>query len=196
MMSHDLNSYFFKIRGSILLLGTKDEFPEIRGIKLLTEEMIDLVQHSVALADAGLVIDKKHKVNLGHLVRDVAVRHLPEGIALVQGQLQSVMADEIKLIQIFQNLFDNAVEHGNPTTVEVQRYDSKEGVRIVVINDGKPIRTDSRPKVFQRGFTTKDKRKGYGLSIVKKLVEAHGWQIKLADTPETAFEILIPNAAG
>ena len=196
MMSHDLSSYFFKIRGSILLLGSNDEFPEIRGIKLLTEVMIDLVQHSVALADAGLVIDKKHKVNLDHLVRDIAMRYLPEGIALMQGPLQSVMADEIKLIQIFQNLFDNAVEHGSPTTVEVQRYDSKKGVRIVVANDGKSIPIDSRPKVFQRGFTTKDKRKGYGLSIVKKLVEAHGWQIKLVDTPETAFEILIPSAAG
>ena len=195
MMSHDLNSYFFKIRGSILLLGTKGELPEIHEIKLLIEEMSELVQHSVVLADAGLTIDRKEKVNLARLVRDIAVRHLPAGIALVEGPLQSVMADEIKLIQIFQNLFRNAVEHGSPTTVEVQRYDSGEGIRIVVSNDGKPIPNDLRPNVFQKGFTTKEKGKGYGLSIVKKLVEVHGWQIKLVDTPETAFEILIPSAA-
>ena len=194
-MSHDLNNSFFKISASILLLGSQGEIPEIHRIKLLTKEMSDLVQHSVALADAGLVIDKKHKVNLTHLVRDVAVRHLPEGIALVQEPLLSVMADEVKLIQIFQNLFRNAVEHGSPTTVEVRRRDSMEGVRIVVANDGKPIPTESRPNIFQRGFTTKGKRRGFGLSIVKKLVEAHSWQIELVDTPETAFEILIPKNA-
>ncbi len=195
-MSHDLNTYFFKFRGLVHLLESKDEIPEIRRIQLLIAEMSNLVQHSVILADAGLVIDKKHKVDLAHLVRDVAVRHLPEGIAIVQGPLLSVMADEISLIQIFQNLFENAVEHGTPKTVEVQRHDSMDGVRIVVANDGKQIPNDSRPKVFQSGFTTKGKSRGFGLSIVKKLVEAHGWQIRLVDTPETAFEILIPSAAG
>ncbi len=194
-MSHDLNNYFFKIRGLVHLLESKGENPEIHGIQLLMAEMSNLIQHSIALADAGLVIDKKQKIDLAHLVHDVAARHLPEGIALVQGSLLSVMADEIKLLQIFQNLFRNAAEHGSPTTVEVQRYNSEEGIRIVISNDGKPIPNDLRPNVFQRGFTTKEKGKGYGLSIVKKLVEAHGWQIKLIDTPETAFEILIPNAA-
>ncbi|MHA2370724.1 MAG: ATP-binding protein [Candidatus Hodarchaeales archaeon] len=34
---------------------------------------------------------------------------------------------------------------------------------------------------------------GLGLAIVKKIVEAHGWTIRLADTPATTFIIQIPN---
>ncbi|MHA2231608.1 MAG: ATP-binding protein, partial [Candidatus Hodarchaeales archaeon] len=59
------------------------------------------------------------------------------------------------------------------------------------INDGTPIPALHRSQIFRRGFTTK-KGGGMGLSIVKKLIEAHDWKITLEDGPETTFRIWIP----
>ncbi|MHA2232122.1 MAG: ATP-binding protein, partial [Candidatus Hodarchaeales archaeon] len=58
--------------------------------------------------------------------------------------------------------------------------------------DGTPIPDENRAKIFQRGFTTKEDGGGLGLTIVKKLIEAHGWQIAFEETPETTFSIHIP----
>ncbi len=48
-------------------------------------------------------------------------------------------------------------------------------------------------EAFESTFTTKERESIHGLTIVKKLVDAHGWKIRLADKQEKAtFEILIP----
>ena len=100
--------------------------------------------------------------------------------------------DREKVVQIFQNLLENAVIHGNPHRIEVRRHKAKDGMTIVVTNDGQPIPQKDRQVVFRRGFPTKNKSSGLGLAIVQKLVEAHGWKITLDNTRETAFRILIP----
>ncbi|MDZ7746371.1 MAG: ATP-binding protein [Halobacteriales archaeon] len=44
--------------------------------------------------------------------------------------------------------------------------------------------------MFEHGHTTADSGTGYGLSIVSEIIEAHGWEISLADTETgTRFEI-------
>jgi signal transduction histidine kinase len=64
--------------------------------------------------------------------------------------------------------------------------------RIQVTNDGKIIPEIQRSKIFLRGFTTSKSGQGYGLAIVKRLVEAHGWTITLLNGKEITFEIEIP----
>ncbi|MCK5305435.1 MAG: HAMP domain-containing histidine kinase [Candidatus Heimdallarchaeota archaeon] len=48
-------------------------------------------------------------------------------------------------------------------------------------------------KVFDRGYSTKKGSTGLGLSIVKKIIEGHGWTISI-DTKKnrTNFRITIP----
>ncbi|MFQ5977877.1 MAG: sensor histidine kinase [Candidatus Heimdallarchaeota archaeon] len=102
--------------------------------------------------------------------------------------------DREKLAQVFQNLFENAVIHGQPRQIGVRRLDLAEGITLLITNDGAPIPDEDRSKIFQRGFTTKEEGGGLGLAIVEKLVKAHGWDISLDETPETTFRIFIPTS--
>ncbi|MFW9768273.1 MAG: sensor histidine kinase, partial [Candidatus Thorarchaeota archaeon] len=109
-----------------------------------------------------------------------------------QSELPTIRADERKVAQVFRNLFDNAIQHGRPDKIDVSLIDEGSRFLITVSNDGKAIPDVVREKVFLRGFTTSKTGKGFGLAIVKRLVEAHGWSIKLLESRTTAFEITIP----
>ncbi|MDV7351321.1 PAS domain-containing protein [Halorubrum distributum] len=56
----------------------------------------------------------------------------------------------------------------------------------LVADDGTGIDPDHRESVFESGFTTRADGTGYGLDIVREVVESHGWRVELrapADDP-------------
>jgi signal transduction histidine kinase len=78
--------------------------------------------------------------------------------------------------------------------VSVSRTEKKGKIVISISNDGILINEKLIEKVFDRGYSTKKVSTGLGLSIVKKIVEGHGWDISI-DTKEklTNFRITIPS---
>ena len=60
-----------------------------------------------------------------------------------------------------------------------------------VEDDGPGIDTDERKSVFEAGYSPSAEGTGFGLSIVKQVTEAHGWNICVTDGAEggTRFEI-------
>jgi signal transduction histidine kinase len=98
----------------------------------------------------------------------------------------------MKITQVFRNLLDNAVKHGKPSKIEVRLEERAGNYCIIVRNDGKKIPEAIRPKIFLKGFTTSKSGQGFGLTIVKRIVDAHDWTIQLSSVGETSFEILIP----
>jgi PAS domain S-box-containing protein len=117
----------------------------------------------------------------------------------------TVQADEARLQRVFENLFRNAVEHGS-TSSRTQSDDaiehSESGVTIrvgelpsgdgfYVADTGPGIPEDERDSVFERGHTTAEDGTGFGLSIVREIVEAHGWNISVVESTDggARFEI-------
>jgi signal transduction histidine kinase len=60
-----------------------------------------------------------------------------------------------------------------------------------VEDDGPGIAPEDRPHVFERGFTTDAAGTGFGLAIVQRIVEAHGWDVQVTEsaTGGARFEI-------
>lgn len=191
-MSHDLKNIFHNMLGFIELIEEEQNLTHLNRMRCLLHETGEMVDHSVALADAGLIIEQKEDVNLDKLIREVADSLIPEIVDYSQDVLPAVKADERKVAQIFRNLFDNAIQHGNPERIDVKLIDEEKRFLITISNDGKTIPDILRSKIFQRGFTTSSTGQGFGLAIVKRLVEAHGWTISLLATRTTVFEITIP----
>ncbi|MFB6177864.1 MAG: sensor histidine kinase, partial [Halobaculum sp.] len=80
-----------------------------------------------------------------------------------------------RLTQLFENLLRNAVEHGGPdVTVRVGCTD--EGT-IFVEDDGPGIPPEERDEIFEPGHSSASGGTGFGLTIAKQIVEAHGWTI-------------------
>jgi PAS domain S-box-containing protein len=192
-LAHDLKNRLLSIEGYADILQTEYEKSYAEKIQTLAEDMNDFVRRSVTLADAGLIIDSTEEVDLTVLVQEVAEAIIPANISFSNDILPAITGDRGKLFQVFLNLFENAVAHGNPSKIEVRCQHAEDAIKILISNDGQPIPLENRLHIFQRKFTTKAGRtEGLGLTIVQKAVEAHGWQIALKDAIETTFCITIP----
>lgn len=192
-MNHDLKNYLFAIRGYADLLQRECDSAYPERIHQMVQGMSALLQRSVTLADAGLVIKKTDTIDLTSLMKEVAESIIPENVNFSLDDLPTVQGDREKLAQVFQNLFDNAITHGEPRRIGIHSQTLADGINIHISNDGTPIPVHDHPKIFQRGFTTKEGQ-GLGLIIAQKIIKAHGWEIELLERPETTFRILIPKA--
>jgi PAS domain S-box-containing protein len=104
--------------------------------------------------------------------------------------LPDVMADEMQLIQLFQNLVGNGIKYRGPEAPRVGVSAARDGDRwtIDVTDNGLGI----DPQYFERifGMFQRLHRReefagtGIGLAIAKKIVERHGGSITVASTPD------------
>ncbi|RLM89542.1 hybrid sensor histidine kinase/response regulator [Haloarcula sp. Atlit-7R] len=89
-----------------------------------------------------------------------------------------VEVDRDRLEEAFENLFRNAIEHGGEDiTVRVGTINN--GFYVEDTGDGIP--DDARDQVFDHGYSTGEGGTGFGLSIVRSIIEGHGWSITVAD---------------
>ncbi|MGW8323109.1 MAG: ATP-binding protein, partial [Thermodesulfobacteriota bacterium] len=63
------------------------------------------------------------------------------------------------------------------------RGEELEGVYIVVQDTGVGIPEDAIEKIFESFYTTKEEGTGLGLTIVRKIVRAHGGELQLESEP-------------
>jgi len=70
---------------------------------------------------------------------------------------------------------DDAPADADALTVLVTATDGG----FLVADDGTGVDPDDRESVFDSGFTTRADGTGYGLDIVREVVESHGWEVAL-----------------
>jgi signal transduction histidine kinase len=92
---------------------------------------------------------------------------------------RDVLADAERLQQLFENVFRNAAEHAGPApTVTVGTLPDRAG--FWVADDGPGIPPEDRDRIFESGYTTDETGTGFGLGIVERVAEAHGWTVSVA----------------
>ncbi|MFI7598081.1 ATP-binding protein [Actinoplanes sp. NPDC049681] len=181
-------------------------------LDLLHEEAV-LLQHVIddlsdlAAADAGSLRVHPEQVYVHDILAQVAEAHRSAaetaGVQLnfeVAGDPQ-VQADPVRLRQLVGNLVSNGIRYtpaGGRVTVSAAVEGA--GLVIAVRDTGIGIPPEELPKVFDRFWRSDSSRtratggSGLGLSIVRKLVEAHGGEITVASRPRagTVFTITLP----
>ena len=113
---------------------------------------------------------------------------VPEALdgAVVQG-------DRAALVRAVQNLVHNAIKHaadGRLVHVSLATSESRRapGIRIVVSDHGPGIAASDLPHVFEpffrgrRAVENQVRGNGLGLSLVKRIVEAHGGRVQISST--------------
>ncbi|TXT54642.1 MAG: putative Histidine kinase [Candidatus Thorarchaeota archaeon] len=190
-MSHDLQTYFHNIFGYAVLLEEEYTPKYIEAIKRSIRSMEKLLSRSIELADSGLVIGDRINVDLNTLIQHAAKEILPEDIIFEMDALPSVKCDYQKIDQVVRNILNNAVEHANPRLIRVSVGEEKDSLTLSFCNDGDSIPPEYHDKLFMYKFSTK-KKGGMGLRIVKRIIDAHNWSIRLDIGDMTCFTILIP----
>jgi PAS domain S-box-containing protein len=93
--------------------------------------------------------------------------------------------DESLMQRVFINLIINAIQ-SIADTGEVNIHGSRVNghAQITITDTGSGIAPDALDKLFQPLFTTKSKGVGLGLSVCKRIVEAHDGTIKIENKPD------------
>jgi PAS domain S-box-containing protein len=182
VVSHDLRNPLAVARGHLEMVREGTDAGHVETVADALERMESLVDDLLALAREGREIDDPAPVALDEVVRRCwATAETGEAdlIATAEG---TVLADESRLAQLFENLFRNAVEHGSagdaPVTVIVG--DLPDG--FYVADDGPGIPATERGSVFEAGYSTDSGGTGFGLSIVATIAEAHGWTVEVTES--------------
>ncbi|QHW33596.1 HAMP domain-containing histidine kinase [Paenibacillus rhizovicinus] len=112
-------------------------------------------------------------------------------------------ADGDKLVRVFENLIDNAIQYGKDgRRIEIEvRNDGVQAV-VEIANYGEPLQASVIPLLFQRFYRGEQSRSrntggsGLGLAIAKNIVELHHGTISAASAEgKTAFMVKIPLAS-
>jgi signal transduction histidine kinase len=90
------------------------------------------------------------------------------------------MLDSTFMRRILANLFTNAIQAmPNGGKLSVKAFRKAKKVFITVKDTGIGIPKDMYDKIFQPMFTTKSKGQGFGLAVVKRMIEAQGGTISV-----------------
>jgi signal transduction histidine kinase len=122
-------------------------------------------------------------------VRSCALAARQKSVALVTElapDLPEVLMDPDRLMQVFQNVLQNAVQH-TPAGGEVRIAGTRGAagaVRCLVSDTGPGVRPQDCARVFEPFFTRRSGGTGLGLSIVQRIVDEHGGRVSMGNRPE------------
>lgn len=189
-VSHDLRNPLSVAQGCLELAEETGDPEQFRKCQSALDRMDELIGDLLALAREGRETGETETTDLSTLVEECWSFVSADSATLSVTGDAAVTGDKSRLRQLFGNLFRNAVEHGDENvTVRVGRLEDEDG--IYVEDDGPGIPEGDRNRVFDDGYSTGESGTGYGLTIVKQVVEAHGWKIGVTDSAEggARFEI-------
>jgi signal transduction histidine kinase len=116
----------------------------------------------------------------------------------VAPDLPDVLVDEARLVQVYRNLIDNALQHsraGSQVLISA-RSDGDGLVESSVSDSGPGFSEADLPRLFEPFFTRRAGGTGLGLSIVERIVSAHGGRVLAQNRPEggATVRVWLPRA--
>lgn len=193
-VSHDLRSPLVTVRGFVDLLEkdvASDEpgrvSADLDRIRAATSTMEALLRELLELSRVGRVMNPPERVSLDELARQ-AVALLAERLRAaavrveIRPGLPVVHGDRTRLLEVLQNLIENAVKFRSgqaEPVIEVGRREGPGGPVVYVRDNGVGIDPRYHERVFGL-FERLDPRvegTGVGLALVKRIVEVHGGRV-------------------
>ena len=212
-IAHELRTPLSNIRGYLeamregLVEPTPSMISSLHEEALLLNRLIDDLQ-DLALAEAGQLTLNRQPVALEDIVeRGVdSIRSQAEAKRLklridLPEELPLVDVDPQRIVQVLRNLLENAVKHtpeGGEIAVAAARQDH--WIEVRVSDTGEGISSENLSHIFERFYRADKSRAratggaGLGLTIAKRIVEAHGGEIRVEseESQGTTFTFTLP----
>lgn len=140
---------------------------------------------------AAILLSKYHKAlesKIDMIIDPISeLKEIPENITV----------DEI--CSVIGNLIENSIEElvkYEDGRIYVKINSDENGLNIWIEDNGHGIDDKILNKIFDRGYTTKEGNRGYGLSIVKKVIDGAGGSINIINNKGVTWDIFIPMRRG
>jgi PAS domain S-box-containing protein len=196
---HDVRNKLSAVTGYAYLLKKKhaDQADVLDGVS----KMEQAVKEIAAIFDFAKMYEQLGVEELKYINAEKA---LNGAIALFSGSSSlefindchglSLLADSL-LTQLFYNLIDNSLKHGEKVTKIRVHYEKADQDELIVVyeDDGVGVSAENKPKLFKEGFSTSG-TSGYGLFLMRKMMSVYGWTIQENGEPGKGakFTITIP----
>lgn len=218
-LSHEMRTPLTSIKGAVDLVasGRLGDLPtgaldtlnvakrNVDRLLNLTNEILDLEK-----MDTGNLQVEFEAIDIGDLVQEAAqeingyAREFDVRI-VVENLIEDcrIQADRSRLLQVMANLLSNAIKYSDPASVVTIRVEEiAENIRVTVDDEGPGIPEHLQSDLFEpytQGPQVQSKvaSTGLGLSIAKRIVEAHDGEIGVTSIPGKGarFYFLIPKVA-
>ncbi|WP_148614596.1 sensor histidine kinase [Nocardioides rubriscoriae] len=148
----------------------------------LIDEVLSYARVGGVMGDSPVALDTVLAEVLDDLTQPL------EGVEVVAGPLPVVRGDAVQLRSVLQNLLDNAAKYRHPDrplTIAVSAAEHDGGSRISIADNGIGIPEDDHDRVFtpRVRLVDDDRGSGIGLDTVRRVVQAHGGNVGITDTP-------------
>jgi signal transduction histidine kinase len=206
-VSHELRSPLTRLKVALALLPDSAKKEQAERDAAEMEAMITELLEIERLRDPRLL--RTTREDLAALLREAArpYEDAPPGVRVTADPPEIPFdcdADGIRAV--LRNLLGNAAKYSLPDSGEIELSARREGLDLVVQieDDGPGIPEDDLPHLFEPFFRVDRSRSrktggyGLGLSICKRIVEAHGGDIQATNNPGRGarFTLTFPARSG
>lgn len=189
VVSHDLKAPLRAIGALADWLSTDyvDKFDEqgkehMRLLVSRVHRMGNLIDGILQYSRVGRVKETLIAVDLGRVVREVIELLSPPASVIISiaHPLPTIIAEPIRIQQVFQNLLSNAIKYADKSQTRIRIACRDEGGRwkFSITDNGPGIESRHFEKIFQLFQTLAPRDRiestGVGLALVKKIVEMYG----------------------
>lgn len=190
IISHDIRNPLHVLKGNLSLIEETGDLERLEPAEQAVERIERITEELLEVARTGVLVEETESVSLAETARDAWATTRVENATLDCRLADDVeiAADRGRLLQVFENLFRNAIEHNeaDELTVRVgllpESGGSERSDGFYVADDGAGIPPDERERVFEHGYTTSDDGTGLGLFIVESVVSAHSWEVEATES--------------
>ena len=201
-VAHDMRNFLFGLNGTIDLFegqfgDREDQRPYFNMLREHSGRITALIQ---SLLDYGKPIHLAPEPQaVGEVIAEARAICTPaavdKGVELEivpDGGVPRIPIDRTRILQVFKNLLENAIQYTPPEgriSVETEHLEGWVECRIRDSGPGLGI-TDSG-RLFEPFFSRRKGGTGLGLAIVQQVVTEHGGEVRAADHPEGGAEFRV-----
>ncbi len=194
ILKHDIGNKFSVLVSAIRLWEKIEESqrPEIilemeRKI-IQIEELISAVEQTIqAIESKGIILN-----NIQEVAAKAKDAYNSLDVKINSDLKKGLVITDVPLVSVFDNIFANALRHGQATEIEINiEKEDNQTIIIEIENNGKKLKQGLEKKIFTKGFKDRETGgTGMGLFLIKNIVEKNQGEIKAINTAKGVKFIL------
>ena len=212
-LCHELRNSIATVKGAVYLLkmALTETNEEAKQYLSILDNSINITEKIVKgpLDFTKVQLLERQEIQISELVEKVLESlTVPDQVKIEQdipSDLPQVFVDSTHVAQVFTNIIDNAIDampEGGTLTIRAEREPHPNppadgggnSVRVSFTDTGCGISAKNLPKVFEPLFTTKTHGTGFGLAVVRDLLEANDGSVQVESEVGvgTTFTVTLP----
>jgi|APHM01.1.fsa_nt_gi Signal transduction histidine kinase len=191
-VTHDLKTPLSVAKGRVKQAQDEDDTSYLVPASEALDRMQSIINDTLRVAKQSGKIDEKKEIKISEVINNIKYLFQDSDVDIRIIDDFTVHGDKEGLKHVFENLFSNAQQHGEgPVVIRVglsnnvftsTRAPPTQKFEFYVEDNGPGIEKSRRKSVFEAGESSRVDGTGFGLSIVKQIVQAHDWEITVTES--------------